>query len=944
MATSPSTRKPSSKHGKVSSPPSSSSPLGSTGLCRVCANIDFDRYLGEKIKDPISLAAWYSISQNLLCPFCRLVTHCVETNPRLSPSPHGSQIFLQNELSWKLGIEPSPYDRTKSESYSNKFDLRSMAKSLFSDAYRFTITVVEENENKSDNEDGNENENDDENDNQNELAGPKLQGIIQYLGHKERSKRDQQFFGRLVDPDSVNIDLLLHWLLTCSEGHSEACETIKRGNRIHATPRSRSRSRSRESSGSSEYSIDSDDSQEDLPASLRLIDVKQRCVVKAKELDRDREYVALSYVWGKAEMIRETGMKPVVLQRKMIVHTPEGECTPLPKRLPRTIEDVMTLSHLLGYRYLWIDALCIVQDDTIEEKIPHLTNMKAIYSQASLTIVAAAGAHVDHGLPGISAARKVKQRSEVVKSLRLATMFPSFSELENSSELLWNTRGWTFQEKLLSKRILLFTEYQVYFKCSESIWTEEIVLETGRISKSVEARPRKYCWQPDRARGAGNTRASVLKYFNPQLQVEDAWEYLGGFLDYAAAVHGILETMEDVTGKFICGLPGNHFLESLLWYPEIGSLQHYNHEANLPSWTWASYTFERKGASFELMDVRQLRTLIDMSRRAFPTAERNESTSRQKKKNDNDVNYIGLMGMYANLAACFTWPILQKDHTIRYLYYCSGASATNRIETNLPFSTLNLPGLPEVREVYFKSGNSNWRPSPDSLPPDQQVLTFQTSVVRFRIGRPVYSRLAPSDSEVGVFEVLSYEGECVGEVITTYGRARRGHRGSGRDDFLTISWGLSLQYAKIHPAYIPRWRFNSKADKKSFRARWNDKDDRGLIHLIKNEVGLGPAASQFVQRYSQYMPKALLLNLEPKKDPSRLTGGSQLCHRLYFAKKGQARPRSLWSVVNLILVDWEDNTSTKNRLVARRAGVGKVIMTAWQEEWVRSPPRGVVFG
>ncbi|KAJ9504305.1 hypothetical protein H2202_000361 [Exophiala xenobiotica] len=641
----------------------------------------------------------------------------------------------------------------------------------------------------------------------------------------------------------------------------------------------------------------------------------------------------------------------------MIVHMPEGECTPLPKRLPRTIEDAMTLSHLLGYRYLWIDALCIVQDDTIEEKISHLTNMKAIYSQARLTIVAAAGAHVDHGLSGISAARKVKQHSELVKGLRLATMFPSFSELENSSELLWNTRGWTFQEKLLSRRILLFTEYQVYFKCSESIWTEEIVLETGRISKSVEARPRKYCWQPDRARDAGNTWAHVLKCFNPQLQVEDEWEYLGGFLGYAAAVQeytkrelsdptdvlfafsGILETMEDVTGKFICGLPEDYFLESLLWYPEIGSLQHYNHEANLPSWTWASYTFENKGASFELMDVRHLRTLINMSRRKFLTA-RTDEYYRKKKKH----HYKELVGMYANLAACFTEPILQKDHTICCLYYCSGASATSRIEANLPFSALNFSDVPKVRKAYFKSSNLKWRPSPNSLPPDQHVLAFQTSVVRFRIGRPVHARLSSSDSEVGVFEVLNYEGECVGEVITTYGRARRGHRGSGRDDFLTISCGLSLQYAKIHPAHIPRWRFNSKADKKSSRALWNDEDDRGLIDLIESEDGLSSMASKLVHRYSQYMPKALLLNLEtPKKDPSLLTGGSRLCHKLYFAKEGQPWPRSLWSVVHLVLVDWDDNTK-KNRRVARRAGVGKVIMSAWQEEWVKSRPREVVFG
>lgn len=88
--------------------------------------------------------------------------------------------------------------------------------------------------------------------------------------------------------------------------------------------------------------------------------------------------------------------------------------------------------------------------------------------------------------------RRHAQYSETVKGIPLAMMFPSFTELENSQLLIWNTRGWTFQEKILAKRILIFTNFQVYFRCSEAVWTEEIVMETERLSKSVEARPAKY--------------------------------------------------------------------------------------------------------------------------------------------------------------------------------------------------------------------------------------------------------------------------------------------------------------------------------------------------------------------------------------------------------------------------------------------------------------------
>ena len=54
----------------------------------------------------------------------------------------------------------------------------------------------------------------------------------------------------------------------------------------------------------------------------------------------------------------------------------------------------------------------------------------------------------------------------------------------------------------------------------------------------------------------------------------------------------------------------------------------------------------------------------------------------------------------------------------------------------------------------------------------------------------------------------------------------------------------------------------------------------------------------------------------------------------FFAKRGQPQPRSLWPIINVIMVDWDGH-------MARRAGVGKVILKAWQEEW--NPPREVVF-
>ncbi len=179
-------------------------------------------------------------------------------------------------------------------------------------------------------------------------------------------------------------------------------------------------------------------------------------------------------------------------------------------------------------------------------------------------------------------------------------------------------------------------------------------------------------------------------------------------------------------------------------------------------------------------------------------------------------------------------------------------------------------------------------------------------------------------------KLLNSHKECVGEIITTHGRARL-RRDS--NDFLTISWGLSLQYAEIHDSYIPRWRFSSKAGKNSIRAIFNDDYDTCLDRLMTTEIGFAPIFLEpWIQKYSRYIPKETMLVLESTERPN--VSGSQLFHEVYFAQKGQPRPRSLWTVVNLMLVDWDGH-------LARRAGVGKVIIRAWHEKW--NQPQEVIL-
>jgi len=120
---------------------------------------------------------------------------------------------------------------------------------------------------------------------------------------------------------------------------------------------------------------------------LRLIDVEKGCVISAPA---NPSYIALSYVWGKSPQARLLSNNICQL----------GEDDGFRKNgieVSKTISDSMALCQRLGHRYLWVDALCILQDNP-QDKILQLNTMRDIYNNAVLTIVAAEGAHANSGL------------------------------------------------------------------------------------------------------------------------------------------------------------------------------------------------------------------------------------------------------------------------------------------------------------------------------------------------------------------------------------------------------------------------------------------------------------------------------------------------------------------------------------------------------------------
>lgn len=184
---------------------------------------------------------------------------------------------------------------------------------------------------------------------------------------------------------------------------------------------------------------------------LRVIDCKSHRLTTVKLCE---PYICLSYVWGSSttQDAREFGDE-------------------LPASIPRTVEDAMDVAISLGIPYLWVDRYCIDQSNH-EEKHRLIKNMNKIYEQAEVTIIAAAiGDDPHYGLPGV---QDTLREEPITIELGGKTFVTVADPLQETNKTKWSSRGWTFQEMLLSRRRLVFTRTQMYFQCRNVICMESL--------------------------------------------------------------------------------------------------------------------------------------------------------------------------------------------------------------------------------------------------------------------------------------------------------------------------------------------------------------------------------------------------------------------------------------------------------------------------------------
>ncbi|KAL8833022.1 MAG: hypothetical protein Q9170_004568 [Blastenia crenularia] len=361
----------------------------------------------------------------------------------------------------------------------------------------------------------------------------------------------------------VDYSLIKSWMEICTKFHGPKCEG----------------SHHRENEGTPRIPI-------------YLINLKTRKIVKAQPGTR---YVAVSYVWGDDifQTSSNSAVPPYGDGERLIISNIEKELY-LPKRLPRTLEDALTLTEAIGEQFVWIDKYCIDQNDAREVE-QQVANMDTIYRQAWLTVIVLVGDDANSGIAGVS--RPMQSRMQPTLALPQGKLIATHIEYtrENSGRLPWDQRAWTLQEFVLSRRCLIFSNHHVSMKCQEEFFHD--ILPVNTVEDRIHTKLDEENWWENVYAIDLNGTEWDFKALDGLMSI-----YSGRQLRYQSdmlrACQGTLNHMARKTGMtFTFGLPVKDLHRALLWKAHnAGYLKRrkwYNGDSQIsksfPSWTWVGW-------------------------------------------------------------------------------------------------------------------------------------------------------------------------------------------------------------------------------------------------------------------------------------------------------------------------------------------------------------------
>ncbi|KAH7091629.1 heterokaryon incompatibility protein-domain-containing protein [Paraphoma chrysanthemicola] len=316
------------------------------------------------------------------------------------------------------------------------------------------------------------------------------------------------------------------------------------------------------------------------PIDIILVDVLHECLVQKTTASR---YFALSYVWGGAVTVTTTTQNLSVLQQV-------GSLGDM-KTLPPTVADAIVLTRKMGEQYLWVDCLSIIQDSPTKHQ--DIKNMDVIFSQAELTIVTTCGDDATAALAGVRPNTRRRRTMSKQHGNCLLTLYLPTSKYGALNCTTYDSRGWTFQEVLLSKRILLVSPQQLVFYCSRSRRSESIPMERPYSNDfgwgEINLFPKSNNVSCDMAMLA--SYSTVVKEYSGkclsfQSDIENAFAGLAsifeGWYEGSPVVHGYILACFAWSMMWMFD-PGSHRKRSLSEV-ELGRKR-----SGFPTWSWVAW-------------------------------------------------------------------------------------------------------------------------------------------------------------------------------------------------------------------------------------------------------------------------------------------------------------------------------------------------------------------
>jgi hypothetical protein len=297
---------------------------------------------------------------------------------------------------------------------------------------------------------------------------------------------------------------------------------------------------------------------------IRLISVKETCIklVLTSDWTTEPRYATLSHCWGNLEFLKLTRET----LDSFLISIPVDE-------LSQTFRDAVEITRELGLQYLWIDSLCIIQNDLQDWEV-EASLMSTVYGGSHINIAAAAAINGNGGCfqaKLVNYVGKVRAETKVNACTKLYEFVEANSYEEAVPQSHLASRAWVLQERLLAPRSLHFGRKDLFWEC--------------KTKDACESFPKKL---PD----------LWYRNYNQEKQPLDAsWDtivylYSRCNLTYSsdklAAISGIARAIQGKSkDQYLAGLWRHQMEIQLCWFTESG-WEPRPKTYRAPSWSWAS--------------------------------------------------------------------------------------------------------------------------------------------------------------------------------------------------------------------------------------------------------------------------------------------------------------------------------------------------------------------